>query len=81
DRTVKLWSVAQHTEVATLQGHWRWVNAVAFSPDGLTLASGSTGHTVKLWSVAQHTELGTLQGHKSGVVRRLQPRWAHPRLR
>ncbi|MEM9979205.1 MAG: hypothetical protein AAF808_16375 [Cyanobacteria bacterium P01_D01_bin.2] len=67
DHTVKLWSVAQHTEVATLQGHESLVYAVAFSPDGLTLASGSGDNTVKLWSVAQHTELATLQGHENGV--------------
>ena len=42
DRTVKLWDVATHTNIATLEGHTGGVSSVAFSPDGTTLASGST---------------------------------------
>jgi len=33
----------------TLTGHTEAVNAVAFSPDGQTLASGSRDNTVRLW--------------------------------
>jgi WD40 repeat protein len=54
-----------------LTGHTKAVNAVAFSPDGHTLATGSGDRTVRLWNVADPTHptpLGPpLTGHTNAV--------------
>ena len=44
-------------------GHSQSVTSVAFSPDGRTLASGSSDNTIKLWEVATGRELRTFSGH------------------
>ena len=49
-----------HNEVATLRGHTREVTALAISPDGKTLATGSRDNTVKLWDVASRSKLFAL---------------------
>ena len=53
--------------IKTLQGHTHWVYAVAFSPDGQTLASGSGDSSVKLWDINSGKCIYTLQGHINWV--------------
>ena len=48
---VKLWKVSTGEELATLEGHTETVDCVAFSPDGVTLASTSRDSTIKLWDI------------------------------
>ena len=58
DGTVKLWDVATHTPIATLEGHAFGVSSVSFSPDGAILASGRWDGTILLWDVAEWTNAG-----------------------
>ena len=46
----------------TLRGHLSSVQVVAFSPDGKTLASGSSPHIIQLW------DMDTLQPHTTFEV-------------
>ena len=64
---IKLWSTNDQTEIANLTGHKGIVYAVAFSPDGQLLASGSWDGTIKLWSIPEGKEIATLKGHKEAV--------------
>ncbi len=62
----------------TLTGHKDWVQAVAFSPDGRTLASGSYDKTIRLWDVATGKSDRILRGHGrsiNSVAYSLNGRW------
>ena len=61
--------IQQQLQLATLQGHSGMVKAVAISPDGKRIISGSNckGKTVKIWDVASGCCDATLQGHNSDL--------------
>jgi WD40 repeat protein len=73
--TAALWDVASGRELRLLEGDLPGrlgpgaVFSVAFSPDGLTLASGARGRTIKLWDIwAGGREQHTLAGHWGPVT-------------
>lgn len=51
DEAIRIWNVATRTPTASLNAHTGMVSAVAFSPDGERIASGSWDTTVRLWDV------------------------------
>ena len=60
-----LWDVKKGARRHTLIGHRPF--AIAFSPDGKTLASTSERHDVVLWDVATGLPLRKLEGHATTV--------------
>jgi WD40 repeat protein len=62
-----LWRLCQGTTGRALRGHTGILSAVAFSPDGKILASGSEDGTIKLWEVATGRQIVSLTAH-AGVV-------------
>jgi len=65
---VGLWNVATWQPRAAFEGHSEWVIAVAFSPDGRSMASGSKDGTVILWDIASGRKRAVLDGHPSKWV-------------
>jgi eukaryotic-like serine/threonine-protein kinase len=63
---VRLWDLPSGTERPNLRGHLLGVHALAFSPDGQRLATGSSAlEAVKLWDVATGQEVATLDAEAS----------------
>jgi WD40 repeat protein len=67
DGAIKLWNVTTGEELRTLSG--RSSLSVAFSPDGLVLASGNydKSGSITLWGPATGNTIRTLTGHTSVV--------------
>ncbi|HEY7546311.1 MAG TPA: hypothetical protein VID27_15580, partial [Blastocatellia bacterium] len=52
DATAKLWDMSTRQEVFSFKGHSVQISSIAFSPDGVCLATGSWDKTWKLFCAA-----------------------------
>jgi WD40 repeat protein len=65
---VRLWDAKSGQIQAVLRGHQNGVLALAFSPDGRTLATGSWDHTARLWDAITGQPRAVLSGHRGAIA-------------
>ena len=66
--TIRLWDAASGTLVHTFGGPTTPVHALAFSPDGGRLLSGSNDNLVRLWDVSSGKLIRTFDGHSGAIT-------------
>ncbi|KAJ1477020.1 WD40-repeat-containing domain protein, partial [Baffinella frigidus] len=64
---VKVLRLSTGDVVMNLAGHSDAVNAVAYSPDGKRIISGSSDHTIRIWDAFSGADLHVLTGHTDKV--------------
>jgi WD40 repeat protein len=65
---IRIYDFATGELVLVLTGHTRNITALAFSPDGTRLASGSQDRSAILWDIARARQLTRFEGHKDEVA-------------
>jgi len=63
DDTVQVWDATTGERTLTYHGHTNGVQALAWSPDGKCIASGSWDTTVQIWDATNGRWVFTYQGH------------------
>ncbi|OJV88160.1 MAG: hypothetical protein BGO39_08165 [Chloroflexi bacterium 54-19] len=64
DNAIRLWDTTTKNAapILTLTGHFEPVQALAFSPDGKQLASGSYDRTIRLWDLSTGKQTAEFKG-------------------
>ncbi|MXV78909.1 sigma-70 family RNA polymerase sigma factor, partial [Candidatus Poribacteria bacterium] len=68
DGTIELRDTVTGKRLSILIGHDDRIVALAFSPDGTILASGSQNETVRLWNTSKNHELLILRKHTDWIT-------------
>jgi hypothetical protein len=63
----KVWDTETGSVLATLAGHAGDIMAVAFSPDGTTLATGGRDNMIRVWETRNYARVAVLEGHSRPV--------------
>jgi WD40 repeat protein len=66
-KQIEIWETRTQQLVAELKGHSGLVYSLAFSRDGLLLASASADHTVRVWDMAGAKSVAVLTGHTDQI--------------
>jgi WD40 repeat protein len=65
---IQLWDLQTGKPIRALQGHKDWITALAFSPNGATLASASLDGTIKLWDLASGALIASLRSGRVSAI-------------
>ena len=63
-----MWDAASGQELLTLKGHKEWIIAVAFSPDGQRIVTGSADRTARIWEAASPEQVASWRNEEQSAT-------------
>lgn len=67
-RRVRIYDTRTSQMLANIKKHTDWVTSLAFSPDGVLLASGDRNGGLFIWEAANGSEYQNLRGHEKMIA-------------